>query len=123
MTLQVQFEPTVTGSATGQITISSNSSSGSSTVVTLSGTGAAIPHEVDLSWNAPVSSPDPVSGYNVYRATGSGSFQRINISVQVQTAYVDSTVSSGVTYNYEVRSVDSGGVESYPSNQVAVTIP
>ena len=91
--------------------------------MTLSGTGAAIPHEVDLSWNAPVSSPDPVSGYNVYRAIGSGSFQQINISVQVQTTYVDSTVSSGVTYNYEVRSVDSGGVESDPSNQAAVTIP
>src|ERR1700678_2457701 len=43
MTLQVQFLPTATGSANGQITISSNSSSGSTTAVTLGGTGTAAP--------------------------------------------------------------------------------
>jgi hypothetical protein len=41
MTLQVQFDPTATGSATGQLTISSNSTSGSTISVTLSGTGTA----------------------------------------------------------------------------------
>jgi hypothetical protein len=122
-TLQVQFKPTVTGAVTGQVTISSNSSSGSTTAVALSGTGTVLPHEVDLTWNAPASSSDAVAGYNIYRATASGSFQRINTSVQVQTAYVDTTVSSGVAYDYEVRSVDSSGIESDPSNQFAVTIP
>src|SRR6202012_2858320 len=39
MTLQVQFLPTATGSASGQLTISSNSTSGSTTTGTLSGTG------------------------------------------------------------------------------------
>src|SRR5258708_3942741 len=43
MTLQVQYLPTVTGAASGQITISSNSSTGSTTVVALSGTSAAAP--------------------------------------------------------------------------------
>ncbi len=38
MTLQVQFLPTSTGAASGQITISNNSSSGSTAVVALSGT-------------------------------------------------------------------------------------
>ena len=41
VTLQVQFKPTTAAAATGQITISSDSSSGSTTVVALSGTGAA----------------------------------------------------------------------------------
>ncbi len=41
LTLQVQFNPTATGAASGQLTISSNSSTGSTTVVTLSGTSTA----------------------------------------------------------------------------------
>jgi fibronectin type 3 domain-containing protein len=40
-----------------------------------------------------------------------------------QTTYVDSTVQSGMTYSYEVKSVDSSGVESSPSNVISVTIP
>ena len=123
LTLQLQFKPTTAGAATGQITISSNSSSGSSSVVTLSGTGTAVPHEVDLSWSAPSSSTDPVVGYNIYRALGSGSFQLMNTSRDTQTTYVDNTVISGSAYNYMVKSVDSSGVESVPSNQFAVTIP
>jgi hypothetical protein len=123
LTLQVQFKPTVAGSATGQLTINSNSSSGSTTAVALSGTGASVAHQVNLTWNAPGSSPDPVAGYNIYRSTGSGSNQLMNSSPDVQTAYVDSTAVSGATYNYTVKSVDSSGIESAPSNQTTVTIP
>ena len=57
ITLNVQFDPTVTGVATGQLTIASNSSSGSTAVVALTGTGQVVTHEVDLSWDAPSSSP------------------------------------------------------------------
>jgi fibronectin type 3 domain-containing protein len=123
LTLQLQFAPTTTGSLTGQITISSNSTSGSSAVIALGGTGTAVAHEVDLSWDAPVSSPDPAVGYNIYRATGTGSFALINSSPESAVVYVDSTVTSGATYSYVVKSVDSGGVESIPSNQITVTIP
>jgi fibronectin type 3 domain-containing protein len=123
LTLQLQFEPATAGALTGQITISSNSTSESSAVVTLSGTGTAAAHEVNLSWDAPASSPDPVAGYNIYRATGTGSFVLINLSPVSATAYVDSTVVSGTTYSYEVMSVDSSGVQSVASNQITVTIP
>ncbi len=123
LTLQLQFKPTTAGALTGQITISSNSTSGSTAVVALSGTGTAVAHEVDLSWDAPASSPDPVAGYNIYRATGSGSFVRINSSPGSAIVYVDSTVTSGATYSYMVKSVDSSGVESVASNQITVTIP
>ncbi len=41
-TLTVQFDPTTAGAATGQLTLASNSSTGSSTVVTLSGTGVPV---------------------------------------------------------------------------------
>ena len=80
-TLTVQFDPTVAGAATGQVTISSNSTTGSTTTVALSGTGAAASHEVDLYWNAPSTSPDPVAGYRVYRATGTGSYSMLNGSL------------------------------------------
>ena len=123
LTLQLQFKPTTTGALTGQLTISSNSTSGSTTAIALSGTGTAVAHEVDLSWDAPASSPDPVAGYNVYRATGGGSFARINSSPISTVVYVDSTVASGTTYSYMVKSVDSSGVESAASNQITATIP
>jgi hypothetical protein len=123
LTLQLQFTPTTAGALAGQITISSNSVNGSTAVVPLSGTGTAVAHEVDLSWDAPVSSPDPVAGYNIYRAIGTGSLVLINASPNVAVVYVDSTVASGANYSYVVKSVDSSGVESAPSNQITVTIP
>jgi len=61
VTLQVQFSPAATGVATGQLTMSSNST-GSPALVALSGTGTAAAHEVDLSWSAPTDSPDPCVG-------------------------------------------------------------
>lgn len=124
VTLQVQFLPISAGAVVGQLTINSNSVTGSSAVVALSGTGtAAAAHEVSLNWDAPISSPDPVAGYNIYRSTGSGSFQLTNSSPDAQTTYVDSTVVSGASYNYIVKSVDYNGVESIQSNQITVTIP
>ena len=124
LTLQLQFDPTTAGALTGQLTISSNSTTGSSTVAALSGTGTAVAHQVNLSWDAPASSPDPVSGYNIYRSTGTGSFMLINSSPDTAVVYVDSTVVAGTTYSYEVKSVDYSGIESVAaSNEVTVTIP
>jgi hypothetical protein len=123
LTLQLQFDPTTAGALTGQLTISSNSTTGSTAAVGLSGTGTAVPHNVALNWNAPVSSPDPVAGYNIYRATGSGSFVLVNSSPDANIAYTDAAVTSGVAYSYQVKSVDFSGVESVPSNQITVTIP
>src|SRR5258705_2902315 len=41
MRLNIQFKPTATGTASGQITISSNSSTGGTALVALNGTGTA----------------------------------------------------------------------------------
>jgi hypothetical protein len=122
ITLEVQFDSSATGAATGQLTIESNSSTNSTVVISLSGSG--VPHQVDLSWQAPSSSTDPVVGYNIYRSTGSNSmYQLLNSAVDTQTTYVDSAIQSATTYNYIVTSVESSGVESTPSNEVAATIP
>ena len=81
-------------------------------------------HQVDLSWESPASSPVEVVGYHVYRApASSSSYQLQNSSVATETVYLDTTVQSGLSYNYYVTSVDASGVESGPSNTVSVTIP
>jgi hypothetical protein len=124
VTLSVQFDPTVAGAASGKLTITSNSTTGATAQVSLSGTGTAVPHTIDLSWNAPSSSTDPVKGYNVYRSTNNGgSFTKLNSSPDSQVAYTDSAVQSGSTYVYEVKSVDASGVESTASNQITLTVP
>jgi Abnormal spindle-like microcephaly-assoc'd, ASPM-SPD-2-Hydin len=122
-TVKVQFEPTTAGALAGQLSISSNSTSGSTATVSLTGTGTAVAHQVDLSWDAPTGSSDPVAGYNIYRATGSGSFTRINSSPDTAVNYIDTTVISGTTYSYQVTSADPSGAESVPTSPVTVTIP
>jgi len=122
--LSVQFDPTVAGAATGQLSLTSNCSMGSSMEVSLSGMGAAVPYEVNLSWNPPASSTDPVAGYNVYRApSGSTNYQQLNSAAVTGTAYVDTTVLNNQTYGYIVESVDASGVTSAPSNVAAIPVP
>jgi hypothetical protein len=123
LAVKLQFKPSASGAATGKLTLNSNSTAGSSTAVTLSGTGTSTAEQVDLSWHAPASSSDPVAGYNIYRATGSGAFQLVNSGIDKSTTYVDSSVTSGNTYNYLVKSVDESGVESTGSNEISVAVP
>jgi hypothetical protein len=121
-TLNVQFAPTSTGAMTGTLTITSNATSGATASILLSGTGTAPTYDVDLSWNAATGS-DPVAGYNVYRATSGGTFTLMTSSPTPEPAWVDSTVQAGITYSYEVTSVDTSGVESVPSSAYLVSIP
>jgi hypothetical protein len=122
--LSVEFNPTIAGATSGKVTIASNSSTGPTATISLSGTGMATSYQVTLNWNAPSSSPDPVTGYNVYRApTGTGSYQVLNSSPDSLTNYADTKVQSGLSYDYVVKSVDASGVESVPSNIATVVIP
>ncbi len=79
--------------------------------------------EINLAWDAPASSPDPVAGYDVFRApSGTTSFAEINTSLLTATTYSDLTPQNG-TYEYYVDSVDASGNLSAPSNTATVTIP
>ncbi len=122
-TLTLQFDPTAAGAATGSVALAGNCSMGAMTI-SLSGTGVAnATYQVELSWDAPASSSDPVAGYHIYRATGTGSYLLLNSSVSTPTSWTDSKVQAGSTYNYEVKSVDASGVESSPSNVYTAAIP
>jgi fibronectin type 3 domain-containing protein len=121
VSLDLQFDPTTSGNATGQLTIVTNSSSNSTAVVSLTGSSSA--HKVALNWDAPTGN-DPIAGYNVYRAVAAASsYQRLNSRPNTDTTFTDSSVQSGQSYDYMVRSVDLSGVESKPSNKTTVTIP
>jgi fibronectin type 3 domain-containing protein len=65
-----------------------------------------------------------VAGYHIYRAvSGSATFTLLNSSLETATSYLDSTVTAGTSYVYEVKSVDSSGTESTASNEFTATIP
>lgn len=122
-TLQLQFDPTAAGAASGSVTISSNASNEPTATIALSGTGASISYQVALTWDASAGSADPVAGYRIYRATSSGSWQLLNASPNAATGYADDTVQGGATYSYEVTSVDAESNQSAPSNVYTATIP
>ena len=75
----------------------------------LTGVGTITSYSVNLWWNA----SSDVVGYNVYRSTSaSGTYVKVNSGLDANTAYTDSTVTSGNTYYYEATSVNSTGQES-----------
>ncbi len=123
-TLDIQFDPTVQGAASGKVALMTNTSAGTA-MIALSGTGqAANSYEVDLTWDAPTDSAEPVAGYDIYRAvSGTSSYQLLNSSTDGSTTYTDTKVQSGTSYQYYVVSVAASGSHSAPSNLFNVTIP
>jgi fibronectin type 3 domain-containing protein len=78
------------------------------------------PHTVTLNWdyNYPI-----VGTYNVYKKqSGDGSFTRIKTGNTTLT-YTDTSVVSGMIYEYMVTAQISTGEESVPSNTVIAVIP
>jgi subtilase family serine protease len=73
---------------------------------------------VSLGWSAPTTG-GPAQSYNVYRGTTSGGETLLQTGVS-GTSYVDSAVAAGITYDYEVTAVNSGG-ESTRSNEASAT--
>jgi hypothetical protein len=71
---------------------------------------------IDLSWQ-PGTDTD-LAGYNVYRRTASGSFERLNTTPILGPAFSDSTVAPGASYTYRVTAVTAAGNESQPSAEV-----
>jgi fibronectin type 3 domain-containing protein len=121
LTFSVIFGPTVTGTVSGSVTITSNAT-GSPSTITLSGSGVvAVTHSVGLSWTASTST---VNGYNVYRSTTSGAgYTKLNGGLVSLVNYTDSTVANGTTYYYVTTAVDGSGLESINSNEASAVIP
>jgi hypothetical protein len=117
----VTFAPQAAGSTPGSIAFDSDATN-SPTTETLTGSGMqSSQHSVALSWNP---STSQVIGYNVYRRiASSGSYSKLNPSVNATASYTDASVQSGLTYDYVTTSVDASNVESAYSNQATAAIP
>ncbi len=118
----IAFLANASGTQNGSLVLTSNGAA--ALTVPLSGTGVApLAHSVDVSWTASASSA--IQSYNVYRGTTSGGpYTRVsNALTSTATLFTDTGVTSGKQYFYVVTSVNSSGVESVASNEVAVAIP
>jgi hypothetical protein len=116
------FNPGAAGSVNGSFALVSNGKTLLS--VPLSGTGLnPLAHSVDVAWDASVSAS--LQGYNVYRGTVSGGpYTKISTALSTGTLlFTDTTPVSGKQYFYVVTAVNTTGVESSASTEVAVTIP
>jgi putative intracellular protease/amidase len=83
-----------------------------------------VAYEVNLTWDAPAASSDPVVGYDAFRAPGGSSvYAQINSGPVTVTAFTDDAVVEGNTYDYLVEGVDAAGNNSVPSNMAAVAVP
>jgi fibronectin type 3 domain-containing protein len=71
--------------------------------------------QVSLTWNASAGA----TGYNIYRATTSGSETLLKSGVGT-TSYADTGLTSGTTYYYQVTAVNSAG-ESARSSEASAT--
>ncbi len=121
LTLDVVFSPTQTGTASAKLTFASNASNASTPVTeSLSGVGIQPQYSVVLSWSP---SSSAVAGYNVYRGLTSGSYSRLNSTLNANTSYTDNTVASGTTYYYAATAVSSSGQESGYSTPLKVVVP
>jgi len=131
VTFQVYFKPTVSGAASGSLSLSSANLT-SSVALALNGTGLtsssppsapsdpSASHTVKLAWD----SSDGAVGYYVYRSTTSGGpYSKLNNSVTGGLSYSDSTVSSSTIYYYVVTGVNGSGDESGYSNEASANVP
>jgi hypothetical protein len=109
---------------TGKLTIVSDAGT---FTVSLSETAiakAAAAHSVNLTWKAPSTNSEAVDSYQVNRAvSGSTQYSVVGTTTAASTAFTDTSVTSGKTYVYAVRSVDDTGNASNPSNAVTLAIP
>lgn len=123
-TLDVEFNPTKAAATKGELTLVSDSASGSKAAISLSGTGVEVPYQVRLGWEEPVDKELPIAGYYILRAiSGNKNYQLLNPLLDTGLEYVDETVQDGVRYDYVVESVDIYGVPSEPSEVFSLTIP
>jgi hypothetical protein len=118
----VTFTPQASGTATANLTFSSNASN-SQLQQALNGSGTPPPqHSVGLSWNA--SNSQGIVGYNVYRGSVSGGpYSQINTALDASTNYTDSQVVGGQTYYYVTTAVSGNGTQSGYSNEAQAVVP
>jgi hypothetical protein len=118
-TIAVNFSPSAAGQSSAALNITDNGGN-SPQVASLTGTGI---HDVILTWGA--SPTSGISGYNIYRGTSPGgeSSTPLNSAPVNSNTYVDENVTPGTSYYYVLKTVNSEGGESAPSNEANAQVP
>ena len=81
--------------------------------------GTATSSTVSLSWDDP--NDDTITGYEISRKTGSGSYSIIESDTGSNAqSYADTTVSASTTYTYKIKAINSVG-DSADSNEFEIT--
>ncbi len=76
---------------------------------------------VQLFWHKN-NEPD-IAGYNLYRSeTSGGPYEKVNDTLIVDTTYIDSSITQGVTYYYRVTAQIKAFAESRLSNEASVQV-
>jgi len=75
---------------------------------------------IELVWQRNIE--DDFAGYNIFRALGTGEFQKVAGPIDAPT-YSDREIEAGKTYRYSVSSVDRTGNESVRSAPVEIVAP
>jgi hypothetical protein len=110
--------------ASNSVTITTPGGKSPPTVPTgLTATALSGPVRVALNWGSSTYSGTGTHGYRVYR--DGTLLTTISAVANVQTGYIDSSVSPSTTYTYTVTGFDPATTpaESAPSNQVSLTTP
>jgi hypothetical protein len=123
LTDQISARPQSTAQ-TGTLTIVSSAGTYRISLSETAEASAPTSHNVSLTWQAPASSSDAVDSYQVDRAVaGSTAYSTVGTTTAASTTFSDTSVSSGKSYTYEVRSVDQSGNTSNPSNVITLSVP
>jgi hypothetical protein len=80
------------------------------------------PARIDLSWTASTDDVG-VSGYEVWRGSGTDPLARVATTIGTGTAYADGALAAGTAYRYQVRALDAAGNVSGPSATIAAMTP
>jgi len=122
--IQAGFEPWVGGVGLAVTAFSASiggGGGGDTQAPTTPGTPSAsgiTSSSINLSWSGS-SDNVGVTGYDIYRATGSGSFASVGTSTG--TSFTNSGLSASTTYRYQVRARDAAGNTSGFSSAVTAT--
>jgi hypothetical protein len=136
-TLTVQFDPSAAGAATGQITVASDASGGSSTVIPLSGTGVPVLTAFSCTTSSYTGSGTDACTVTVNTAAASGGFavslssndaavtvpSSVTVAAGASSASFSATVSSVTTAQTATLSANSGGTPLTFALQLKAAVP
>jgi len=104
------------------VTVSNVVDTQAPTIPTNLSTTAVSSSQINLSWTASTDNVG-VTGYRIYRCTGSGCTPSVQISTSAANAYSDINLSASTAYSYRVSAYDAVGNASGQSASASATTP